>query len=634
MIFLKLTVFVALAYNVCAQNLGLYPRESETREVKKLDGVWNFRIIPMGDDQNIGFTQKWFSQPLQLTGNVIPMPVPSSFNDITQSREIRDYAGWVWYDLSFFVPNSWQQKSVTLRFGSVHYESIVYLNGKNVLNHTGGHLPFETYATKDLKYGDNNLITVAVNNKLSSKTIPQGSVSYKNDTSVYPKGFYETSTNFDFFNYAGIHRSVFLYASPLDHINDITVVTSLKDSSTGVITYTVTHSEMSTKPECSVDVLDKKGNKVTSVTGLTGSITISNATLWWPFTTNANPGYQYTLKVSLIDSGKAIDVYYLKVGIRTVEVKGSSFLINGKPFYFRGFGKHEDSNIRGKGLDFPLIIKDFNLIKWIGANSFRTSHYPYSEELMDEADAQGIVVIDECPAVGLNAFDDTLLKQHLQTITELIQRDKNRPSVVMWSIANEPHSSDKAALDYFKKVADHARSLDKTRPITAATMVGSGNDQMSASLDVLMVNRYYGWYSDTGYSQVIQKMVVKEIDGWFQSHKKPVMISEYGADTVAGLHMDPPFIFSEDYQVEFLMDYHKAFDQLIAKGYFIGEHIWNFADFMTNEQITRVIGNKKGIFTRERQPKAAARVLRCRYWKQAGNTYNEYPDAVSYCPSN
>jgi beta-glucuronidase len=156
---------------------------------------------------------------------------------------------------------------------------------------------------------------------------------------------------------------------------------------------------------------------------------------------------------------------------------------------------------------------------------------------MDEADAQGIVVINECPAVGLHAFDDTLLKQHLQTITELIQRDKNRPSVVMWSLANEPRSAHKEALDYFKKLADHARSLDNTRPITAATMVDSAKDLMSASLDVLMINRYYGWYSNTGYPQVIQKMVVKDFDGWFQTHKKPIMISEYGADTVAGLHM-------------------------------------------------------------------------------------------------
>jgi beta-glucuronidase len=280
------------------------------------------------------------------TGKVIPMPVPSSFNDITQNREIRDYAGWAWYDLSFFVPHSWQEKSVTLRFGSVQYECIVYLNGIHVLNHTGGHLPFETYTRKELKFGENNLITVAVNNELSAHTLPQGSVKYKNDTTLFPKGFYETSTAFDFFNYAGIHRSVFLYALPLDHINDITVVTSLKDSSTGVITYTVTHSEKSSNTECSVDVLDKKGVKVSSSKGLTGSITISNATLWWPFTTNSNPGYQYTLKVSLIYNGKTIDIYYLKVGIRTVEVKGSSFLINGKPFYFRGFGKHEDSNVK------------------------------------------------------------------------------------------------------------------------------------------------------------------------------------------------------------------------------------------------------------------------------------------------
>jgi beta-glucuronidase len=156
---------------------------------------------------------------------------------------------------------------------------------------------------------------------------------------------------------------------------------------------------------------------------------------------------------------------------------------------------------------------------------------------MDEADAQGIVVINECPAVGLNAFDDTLLKQHLYTITELIQRDKNRPSVVMWSIANEPHSSDAAALEYFKKVAAHAKSLDNTRPITGAINQNYKTDKMSASLDVLMVNRYNAWYSDTGYPQVIQKHILTDFEHWSETHKKPIMISEYGADTVAGLHM-------------------------------------------------------------------------------------------------
>lgn len=192
--------------------------------------------------------------------------------------------------------------------------------------------------------------------------------------------------------------------------------------------------------------------------------------------------------------------------------------------------------VRGRGLDLPLIIKDFNLMKWIGANSFRTSHYPYSEELMDEADSQGIVVIDECPAVGLHVWGDVLLKQHLLSITELIQRDKNRPSVVMWSIANEPHSLEKAALDYFKKVAAHARGLDNTRPITAATYMPYDQDLMSDSLDVLMVNQYQGWYQDTGYPQTTEPFIKFDFQRWFDKHKKPLMISEYGGDTIPGLH--------------------------------------------------------------------------------------------------
>lgn len=177
------------------------------------------------------------------------------------------------------------------------------------------------------------------------------------------------------------------------------------------------------------------------------------------------------------------------------------------------------------------------MIKWIGANAFRTSHYPYSEELMDQADAQGIVIIDECPAVGLQYFEDKLLKQHLNTITEMINRDKNRPSVVMWSLANEPNSASKDAEPYFKKVFDHARSLDSTRPLSAALNTGYNADKAAKFLDVLMINRYSGWYQDTGYPQVIYKQMVNDFQNWHKTYKKPIMISEFGADTVPGLHM-------------------------------------------------------------------------------------------------
>ena len=102
---------------------------------------------------------------------------------------------------------------------------------------------------------------------------------------------------------------------------------------------------------------------------------------------------------------KLIDCYKLPIGIRTIKVTDKQFLINGKPFYFKGFGKHEDSEIRGKGYDEVIVIKDFNLLKWIGANSFRTSHYPYAEEILYLADREGIVIIDEVPAVGLNMWN-------------------------------------------------------------------------------------------------------------------------------------------------------------------------------------------------------------------------------------
>ena len=193
-----------------------------------------------------------------------------------------------------------------------------------------------------------------------------------------------------------------------------------------------------------------------------------------------------------------------------------------------------------------FIAKDFNLIKWIGANSFRTSHYPYSEELMDMADEQGIVVIDECPAVELNSFGDDVLKQHMNTMSELIHRDKNRPSVVAWSIANEPQSGKPEAEAYFKKISEHARSLDPTRPITAATDAGYGSDHMAQFLDLLMINRYYGWYSDTGYPQVIEMQLTTDFRAWFKKHNKPILISEYGADTLAGIH-----------QVTFILIYNK-----------------------------------------------------------------------------
>lgn len=173
----------------------------------------------------------------------------------------------------------------------------------------------------------------------------------------------------------------------------------------------------------------------------------------------------------------------------TSSTDGTRFLINGEPFYFKGFGKHEDAAARGKGYDAVFMVHDFALMEWLGANSFRTSHYPYAEEVIDFADRHGIVVIDETAAVGINSglaagvfgakphetFSDETVNAatqaaHRQAIRELVARDKNHPSVVMWNIANEPESVTPESRDYFAPLVAEARRLDSTRPVPSGRL--------------------------------------------------------------------------------------------------------------------------------------------------------------------
>jgi beta-glucuronidase len=322
--------------------------------------------------------------------------------------------------------------------------------------------------------------------------------------------------------------------------------------------------------------------------------------------------------------------------VRTAEVRGTQFLINGEPFYFRGFGRHEDAPVRGRGHDDVLMVHDFELMKWMGANSFRTAHYPYAEEVLDYADRHGVVVIDETAAVGLNltmtisrsqsgtqTYSDQTVsavtqRAHLQAITELIERDRNHPSVVMWSIANEPESGLPAARDYFAPLFARARELDPARPVTFANVMGEtpGKCRLAELADVIMVNRYYGWYTHPGDLTGAAAVLEGELRQWAAQHRKPIIISEYGADTLPGLHsiLDAPW--SEEYQVRYLEMCHQVFDGIDAV---VGEHIWNFADFATRPAIIRVGGNRKGLFTRDRQPKSAAFAVRRRWTEAAGS---------------
>ncbi|XP_062392209.1 beta-glucuronidase isoform X2 [Sardina pilchardus] len=627
-----LTSFLCMS---CFWNVGfslengmLFPRESPSREIKDLSGLWAFRA-DISKDRNLGFQKAWFQGPLTETGPVIDMPVPASYNDITQDAKLRDFIGWVWYEREVWIPGRWLQdvdRRIVLRVGSAHYYSVVWVNGVKVTEHEGGHLPFEADIGSVARKtpGTPCRITIAVNNTLDLHTLPPGSIQHMNDPKRYPEGYFVQNINFDFFNYAGIHRPVLLYTTPAVYVDDITVQTSYSDS-TGIISYQVSvlGSDHAT---VKVSLTDKDGKCVASSNGASGVLKVLNVNLWWPYLMHANPGYMYSMEVQVSAEAKngvkEVDSYTLPVGIRTVQVTNTQFLINNRPFYFHGVNKHEDSDIRGKGLDLPLVVKDFNLLKWLGANSFRTSHYPYAEEILQMCDRHGIVVIDECPGVGIKdirSFDNTSLAHHLIVMDELVQRDKNHPSVVMWSVANEPAAEMPPAGYYFKTLVSHTKSLDATRPVTFVTDSNYARDKGAPYVDVICVNSYFSWYHDPGHTEVISIQLNTQFENWYEMYQKPIIQSEYGADAVPGLHNDPPMMFTEEYQRTVLQSYHNVFDQK-RKKYVIGELIWNFADFMTAQTITRVVGNKKGVFTRQRQPKAAAFLLRDRYWRIANET--------------
>lgn len=587
----------------------LYPIMTETRGLYDLGGVWNFKL-----DHGLGFEENWYASRLTDT---IPMAVPSAYNDLGVNPEIRNHVGWVWYERELTLPANIMKERLVLRFGSATHKAKVFINGSFVMEHSGGFLPFEAVINEYIRTGSNRL-TVAVNNVVDYTTLPVG--LYTETEEPGGKTRLKNQPNFDFFNFAGLQRPVKIYSTPQTFVQDITVVTDYHGGN-GIVRYSV---DVSGEADIRVTVLDEEGNAVSSGTGGSGRLDIPGVILWQPL--NA---YLYTLKIELLEAEQVLDVYGLPFGVRTVEVREGQFLINNQPFYFKGYGRHEDTPFHGRGLDEAANIMDFNLMKWTGANSFRTAHYPYAEEVMRLADREGFVVIDETPAVGLDLNFLVMLsggakketwkevqtfEHHQQVIRELINRDKNHACVVMWNVANEPASYEEGAYEYFKPLIEQMRDEDpQHRPVTLVTHIEASpaNDKISELIDVLAFNRYYGWYVDGGDLKSAKGKLRLELEAWTKRCPgKPMMMTEYGTDTVAGLHDVEPIMFTEEYQVAFYRANHEIFDEIAD---FVGEQVWNFADFATGQGIIRVQGNKKGIFTRERKPKAAAHELHRRW---------------------
>lgn len=580
----------------------LYPIRNKYRSYFELNDFWKFKI----DKEKIGELENWFDG----FESSVEIAVPGSWNEQLEELGLLHYIGSAWYYKKIFVPSEFKDKRIVIRVGSADFTSKLWINGKFVGKNNHGFLPFEFDITEYVSCGCDANIVIMVNNELSDDTIPQGINSdyYKRENRLREETY--PAARFDFSPFGGISRPVVIQATPKEFIKSIKVDTKIVKNKNGRVNVEV-GADVKDNFDIEVELEDARFAILKSIDqkkcNANIELSISDCRYW-----SQDDPFLYNLRIKLITNQNVVDEYSIPVGVREIKLEGNKIFLNGKEIYLKGFGKHEDFAVIGKGLFLPLIVKDFELLKWINANSFRTSHYPYSEEIMFYADRKGILVIDEIPANSLDFryVNNDTLENHKESIRRLIERDYNHPSVIMWVAGNEPNlvgeSSyyDGRGKKYWGEIIDYLKTLDNIRPVTVPNCTRGGvNDPVFEFCDVISLNRYYGWYEYPGLIDDAINILSDEMDQIQKKYNKPMMFTEFGVDTVAGLHSTSDQMFTEEYQAKFLEKYIQLFRN---KDYMIGEHVWNFADFRTPQHFRRVVLNLKGVFSRDRQPKLAA----------------------------
>jgi beta-glucuronidase len=583
------------------------PRDTLSRSTTTLDCLWRFALTedvhghsaqtPLPSHRLIAVPGAWNEQIVGGLGSVTA----------------------AWYECDIEAPKPRLEDRVLLRFDAASLVASVWIDGEHLGDHEGGFLPFAFDITRHLSAGKPLRLTVRVEHGLSLKRTPVGGRPGGGALGGHP------STSYDFFPFGGLIRPVRLITVPKAALSACHIQT-LAIGPTTRIGFDLGTSGFD--GEIAVRLRGRAGCETKLMTrgGLvSGELDWAGGRAWCP----SDPHLE-TLEIDLLDGARVVDRYLQPFGTRTVAVEGEKLLLNGEPIFLRGFGKHEDFPVHGRGLAPAVLVRDAELMSWIGANSYRTSHYPYAEEALEIADRSGIMVISETSAVGLSFFgepnyDAERLSYVRNELAALIERDRNHPSVIAWSVANEPFAKpifqgETATPDavtrgvaFLSTLVDDAKALDKTRPVMVVGAQGHPEEYIALG-DILAINRYYGWYFQGGQLDEAAKSFGAELDRLHQLYGKPILVAEFGADTLAGAHSVDPEMWTEEYQAELIECY---LDVMATRPFVIGAHVWNFADFKTGQGILRAAGlNHKGVFTRERRPKLAAHVLRRRWGGQ------------------
>jgi len=582
------------------------------RQTTSLNGKWNVIVDPY-DTGYFDYRRQPYDANGKITGGYAldkqakggelieynfdtspTLNVPGDWN--SQDDKLFYYEGSVWYRKKFDVTKSAPDHRLFVYFGAANYEADVYLNGKKLGNHIGGFTPFAYEITKLAKEKNNSLV-VRVNNNRHADGVP--------------------TVNTDWWNYGGLTRDVLLVETPATFIASFR--TRLKTGTTNTIEATVQLDgvDKARLVKINFPALKIAAEMMADTNGVARfELSTPSLALWSP----ENP----VLNDVIISAGA--DDLKDRVGFRSIATSGTDILLNGKKVFLRGICIHEEVATEGRRAwseaDARMLLSH---AKELGCNFVRLAHYPHNEHMARVADELGILCWEEIPVYWTIAWTNAVtLANAQQQLKDLISRDQNRASVIVWSVANETPVSEPRT-KFLKALVDEARTLDGTRLVSAAMEVHSGtmenhpgalpenhkvvDDPFGEYTDLCSFNQYTGWYDGT----------LEKIDRttWSIKYNKPVVISEFGADAKQGLHGDTNTRFTEEYQAEL---YRRTLPMLERIPGFSGCTPWILFDFRSPRRPLSGIQdgwNIKGLIGHDGEKKLAFDVLKNFYTEKS-----------------
>ena len=570
--------------------------------------------------------------------------IPHTWNDKDADDETPGfYRGPVWYRKQLFIDKSQEGRRAVIYFEGANQEVRFYLNGQFVGEHKGGYTRFCFDITPHLRYGQENLFAIYVNN-------------------VYNPNIPPLSADFTFFG--GIYRDVYLQFMNPVHIATNDYASSgvyirtpeVNNSAASVEITTLLTNDMSQPTEIRVEniICDADGKEVKKTqaevklaagetkTDISKKIKIDSPRLW-----DIDDPYRYMVYTRILDKrkGTLLDEVVNPLGLRWFKFDSEKgFFLNGKGRKLIGTARHQDYFQKGNALRDELHVQDVLLLKEMGGNYLRVSHYPQDPVIMEMCDKLGIVTSVEIPVVNAVTETEEFLHNSVEMAKEMVRQDFNRPSVMIWGYMNEiflrrPYTEGKQLEDYYRFTEKVARALEATireeDPSRYTMMAYHNMPQYYEDAHLTEIPMIQGWNLYQGWYEPDINEFQRLLDRAHKAYKgKVLMVTEYGPGVDPRVHSYQPERF--DFSQEYGLVYHKHYlNEMMKRPFIAGSSLWNLNDFYSESRVDAVPHvNNKGVVGLNREKKdvywfyktALSRrpilVIGNREWKSRGGVVN------------